>query len=479
MKNTNKKLIAVTASIATLLSTAAMINAEEGGKIYLNESILENASIQNKDDITLIPLRAVCESLGFTVTWIEESRTIELVKLPIYITCSPDRDGYTFSKMAPQELGIAPLLIDDTTYVPKSFVNEILKGSIEEKNGNYYISYGENSQTSSVAEGTVCDLIYEDDKLVQIIIGDTEDIDSQIALNLSEELAQSAIEQNIVIGSYVTAETTELQTMSIPPQMIPTSITVINQSPSLFGTVCDLIYEDDKLVQIVIGDADDINSQTVLNLSEDIALRAEELGIVIGSEISAQITDLMTMSIPPQVIPTSLEIVETQNPVISGAVCDLIYEDEKLIQIVIGDIEDPNSQTILNLSEDMAKTAEELDIVIGSEISAQVTDLMTMSIPPQMIPVSIELSQAQEADSVEIEGKICELVYENDKLVQIVIGNEDDRMSQTALNLSDELSAKAVELNAEKGMTIRGTASAMTTRSLPPQQALLSIDEIK
>ncbi len=397
MKNTNKKIISVTSAAALLLSLVTMANGEEGGKIYINNTVLESAELKQNNDTTLVPLRAICENLGFTVNWIEESRTIELVKLPIYITCSPDYDGYTFSKMAPQKLGTSPLLIDDTTYVPENFINEILQGTLVKENGDYYITYGEQTNTIT---GTVCDLVIENDKIVKIVIGEPDNIDTHIELNLTDEISKIAEELNIVIGTEIVAETTGTQTMSIPPQMTPVS----------------------------------------LSLSEKAVL-----------------------------------------PTISGTVADIIYEDEKLVKLVLGEKENPETQTILNLTEEIAATVKELGIEVGTEITAQTQDLATLSIPPQMIPVSIEIAE-KTSDSVStepIEGTICDLVYEDEKLTQIIIGDENAPMTQTVLNLSEELAAKAIELKAEKGKTIKATASAMKTRSLPPQQALLSIEDIK
>ena len=54
---------------------------------------LENAKLIMQDDKVMIPLRAVCEALDFEVKWDGEAEKIELVNLPLYITCTP----YTLS----------------------------------------------------------------------------------------------------------------------------------------------------------------------------------------------------------------------------------------------------------------------------------------------------------------------------------------------------------------------------------------------
>ena len=395
MNNKTRKIIALASVAAMFASFAAIANAQSENKIYVNGNVLKNAEVKKVDDTSFLPLRAICEDLGFEVNWINESRTIELVKMPIYITCSPDRDGYTFARTAPMLLGSAPVLIDDTTYVPVNFIDEILKGTYETQNGSYHISYGE--------------------------------------------------------------------------EVAPATTTIS-------GTVCDLIFEEDKLTQLVIGNAEDVMSQTALNLSEELAELCEELNIVIGTEITCEVKEMATMSIPPQMIPVSIAVVEaTEVPSVSGTVCELIYEDEKLVKIVIGDIEDPMTQTVLNVTEELAAKALEAGVKVGSDIYAEVQEMATMSIPPQMFPVSIEIVETSEA----IEDKIIELVYEDEKLVQIVIGDETNPLAQTVLNLSEELAAKALELKAEKGKTIVATASLMKTRSIPAQQALISIEEIR
>lgn len=303
MKNTNKKLISIAAASAMVISLASVATANEEGKLYINNTLVENAKIAENDGTTLIPLRAICETLGFEVNWIEEPRTIELVKLPVYITCSPDRDGYTFARTAPMLLGTAPKLIDDLTYVPTNFVDEILKGTIEENEGNYHISYGEVAQTNTIS-GKVCDMIYEDEKLVQLVLGEKDDPNTQTILNLSEEMVKMAEELNIVIGTEISAEVQDLATLSIPPQMIPVNLTVLEEvvaeTEAIEGTICELVYEDEKLVQIVIGDAEDYLSQTVLNLTEELSKEAVELKAEVGKTIKATAAAIKTMSIPAQ-----------------------------------------------------------------------------------------------------------------------------------------------------------------------------------
>lgn len=317
MKNNVKRIIATTAVAALTASLATIVGATEQNNIYINGALIENEEIKVIESKKFIPLRAICEQLDFTVEWDNESRTIAISSMPLYITCSPDRDGYTFARTAPMLLGDAPKLIDDRTYVPINFVEEILKGDLEETEDGISILYGEIAQHGTVS-GSICDMIYEDEKLVQIVIGDKDDVMSQTILNLTEDMATKALELGFEIGSEITAKITETMTMSIPPQVIPTEFVtaftepdVKAESVEVSGTVCELIYnEEEKLVQIAIGDKEDVYSQTIFNLSDELSQKAIELDIKEGSKIKGTAAAMQTMSIPPQQPLLTLEIGE-------------------------------------------------------------------------------------------------------------------------------------------------------------------------
>ena len=238
MKNTSKRIIAVL-SATTLALSASLAMAEDkdimlisenpDSQIYVNETLLDKTT-KTVGDTQFLPLRAVCEALGFEVQWIEESRTIEIVKLPVYITCSPDRDGYTFAKTAPMLLGAAPTLIDDLTYVPQNFVDEIVGASLEVEDGAFHIATAVEEPEAETVEvtATIVELIYdENEKLVQLVTGDKEDPMNQLIFNLSEELIEKASELGLEVGKTITGEAAALQTMSIPPQQPLLTITEV------------------------------------------------------------------------------------------------------------------------------------------------------------------------------------------------------------------------------------------------------------
>ena len=94
------------------------------------EFILEDELIKEIDKVTMIPLRLVGESLGYEVTWNQETKTAELVREAQWTAVTIGEDKYNFAKML-VELGTAPVIIDSKTYVPLNFAEEILKANVE------------------------------------------------------------------------------------------------------------------------------------------------------------------------------------------------------------------------------------------------------------------------------------------------------------------------------------------------------------
>ena len=307
-----KKLIGITMAAALAFSTA--VTASANGKITVNGNEIEKTYIEN-GGVKMIPLRAVCESLGFTVDWDGEARKIEISKLPMYITCSPDKDGYTFAKTAPQLLGTAPVLKDGTTYVPVSFISEIMEGSVE--NGDdlkislsdvavepenaaasvYITEINKEAKSITVKDfdrGTVCVNITDE----------TEIIDSK-----GEKLSFDALtdERQIKI-TY-----NDAMTASLPPITNAVKIEVTDEIPQdiISGTVAEILNENEKIAQIEI---EKDGRKTVLNISDE-----TEIKTIDGSALKAEnikkddvlrvmTTGISTMSIPPQMTAVKITV---------------------------------------------------------------------------------------------------------------------------------------------------------------------------
>ena len=307
-----KKLIGIT--MAAALAFSAAVTARADGNITVNGKNIDKTYIEN-GGVKMIPLRAVCESLGFTVDWDGEARKIEISKLPMYITCSPDKDGYTFAKTAPQLLGTAPVLQDGTTYVPVSFISEIMEGSVE--NGDdlkislsdvavepenaaasvYITEINKEAKSITVEDfdlGTVCVNITDE----------TEIIDSK-----GEKLSFDALtdERQIKI-TY-----NDAMTASLPPITNAVKIEVTDEIPQdiISGTVAEILNENEKIAQIEI---EKDGRKTVLNISDE-----TEIKTIDGSALKAEnikkddvlrvmTTGISTMSIPPQMTAVKITV---------------------------------------------------------------------------------------------------------------------------------------------------------------------------
>lgn len=307
-----KKLIGITMAAALVFSTA--VTASANGKITVNGNEIEKTYIEN-GGVKMIPLRAVCESLGFTVDWDGEARKIEISKLPMYITCSPDKDGYTFAKTAPQLLGTAPVLKDGTTYVPVSFISEIMEGSVE-TGDDLKISLSDVAvEPENAAASVYITEINKEAKSITVedfdlgtvcvnITDETEIIDSK-----GEKLSFDALtdERQIKI-TY-----NDAMTASLPPITNAVKIEVTDEIPQdiISGTVTEILNENEKIAQIEI---EKDGRKTVLNISDE-----TEIKTIDGSALKAEnikkddvlrvmTTGISTMSIPPQMTAVKITV---------------------------------------------------------------------------------------------------------------------------------------------------------------------------
>jgi hypothetical protein len=87
-------------------------------------SIIDNVApfIDPVYDRTMMPLRAVAESLGATVTWVEETRTVIIVRAGVTITLPVDAP-------LPGGMGM-PAIVDGRTFVPLAYVAEQLGANV-------------------------------------------------------------------------------------------------------------------------------------------------------------------------------------------------------------------------------------------------------------------------------------------------------------------------------------------------------------
>ena len=98
------------------------------------ENVMTSARARiGADGAVMVPLRAIAEGLGYTVTWDGDTQSIMLNAVH---ALQIGRDSYSIGRMAPIELGTAPTLLDGVTFVPLTFFRDIVQAN------NVYIFEG-------------------------------------------------------------------------------------------------------------------------------------------------------------------------------------------------------------------------------------------------------------------------------------------------------------------------------------------------
>lgn len=309
-----KKLLAIILTLALLSATAVfaaddVMLINEPAPIYINaEKQAEYVPMEGD----MIPLRAICEALGMTVTWDAETEMITIEKLPIYITCTPNSDGYTFAKTAPIMLGQDPVLINGTTYVPATFVTEILDLDIDISEYVISIYEGEKvflTESEWAEEGQIAVYDFNHGEVILNITDETVIVDEEGNALKVEEL-------NPEMALSVTYDA--MMTMSIPPMTNAVKIIQRNEIADTVveGTICEIVTDENGYAaQVIIGDKEDVYSQTALNVYPTMtfmSLEGEEKGIFdleVGMTIQALVNSLQTMSIPPQMPAVAIRVI--------------------------------------------------------------------------------------------------------------------------------------------------------------------------
>ncbi|WP_069998333.1 copper amine oxidase N-terminal domain-containing protein [Cellulosilyticum sp. I15G10I2] len=121
-QTTPSKVIVLFEEPEPVLPTSDAISDLE---LLINDKKIASPAVYTNDLNTLmVPLRAISEAVGFEVSWEERSKTIRVGK---GISLAIDEDYYTYMKTAPIQLGTAPELVENTTFVPLSFFKDVMR----------------------------------------------------------------------------------------------------------------------------------------------------------------------------------------------------------------------------------------------------------------------------------------------------------------------------------------------------------------
>lgn len=78
----------------------------------------------------MIPLRQIAEAIEYEVKWNNKLRSVELTKGAKWTSLTIGQDNYNFAKMT-VKLGAAPELTEGTTFVPLTFLEEVLRVDVD------------------------------------------------------------------------------------------------------------------------------------------------------------------------------------------------------------------------------------------------------------------------------------------------------------------------------------------------------------
>ena len=300
-------------------TTLAETTQSEEAKAYDGEetvgaafggAVVDGVKTEDVNGNVMIPLRQVAEGLGYTVTWVAESRAVELTRGAQFITMSIDKDSYAFSRRAPQELGVAPTLVGNLTYVPVNFVTDIIGGFYNTNEyGTAKIVIPNLATVTEVKEDSI---VVEDDFLGEVIVFITEE--SQIVKGLDRRIYGI---DDLSVGARIEIEYSPAMAQSLPPQASAVRINILDAMVEVEETeeVADLTFNgeiteiDGELVTIS-GEKEIclvVSDETQITKGKDRRIyKINDLEV--GMKISGTHAEAMTYSLPPQTAALTISI---------------------------------------------------------------------------------------------------------------------------------------------------------------------------
>ena len=370
--------------------------------IYINGSLLENASLIKENGKTLMPVRAIFEKLGYEIGYDANTKTVSMTKAPHYITFSTTSDAYTFSRMAPQPLGQAPVVKEGVTYVPVSLF-ELIGIEIELTDNNVlYIGEkpaveedkAETEKESNIKNQIIITEIDEKNNTITV----EDDVKGTVVLNIKDlEIEYTTAIKQLMVGQALNVEYGDIMTASEPPINTPKSVKVVDKYS--YGLIKSVEKDDKDNTRVLFEDRK--IGEVVLNIPSDLKINftTEDKELKEGQFIEVVLGDAMTMSLPPMTTPKSLSVIqnETENKddletIKGNATIKGVDKDNKTILVTdekLGDV-------VLNLHDDVKieyKNGVGMHaynwMVEGQKLEVEYSPVMTRSLPPINNPVKI------------------------------------------------------------------------------------------
>ncbi|MBS5793709.1 MAG: copper amine oxidase N-terminal domain-containing protein [Clostridiales bacterium] len=406
MKKNIKKIIPMVA-IAALMTTSVFANSPKKentaleqsnvreNSIYINGQLLENANLIKENGKTLMPVRAIFEKLGYEIDYDVNNKIISMSKMPHYITFSTTKDAYTFSRMAPQPLGQAPIVKEGVTYVPVELFDLMGMEVKLTSNNVLYIGDGLEQEESTSAKKEQIIIKEIDEKNNTITVED--DKRGIVVLNIKDvKIDYTTEDKDLMVGQSLNVEYGDIMTASEPPINVPKSVKVVDKFS--YGEVLN-VEKDDKNNTLVSFKDEEIG-EVVLVLAPDFKVdyTTEDKEIKTGQYLEVVLSRVMTMSLPPMNTPKSVKVMENvaveqeqdkQEETIKGtATIKTIDKENKTILVT----DEKMGEVVLNLHDDLKveyKNGESEWMVEGQKLEIEYSPIMTRSLPPINNPIKI------------------------------------------------------------------------------------------
>lgn len=306
----------------TTLSADGEIQAPDENTITYNGASV-NIGTEEVNGHKMFPVRYIFESLGFEVTWVEESQKIQLNRGAVEIGMYIGQDSYYLSKRMPEPLGAAPTLINnETTYAPIELLTDMLELKVIDNNDGTVLVVDPaqvSFQSFNADENDYKIMTVNDSIKGEVIVYITED--TEIIVNGEkgsiEDIKNLEADQIIEVG-YGAA-----MTMSLPPQTSAVSVNITAAQPE--DTTVD--NEENTAVENVefagiIKEAeedriliDNDGNELVLIISDDTVIthgndkRIYKIDdLTVGTEVKGIREGIETQSLPPISNAISVEI---------------------------------------------------------------------------------------------------------------------------------------------------------------------------
>jgi len=182
---------------------------------YKNEMIDSELKAKRINGITMVPLSPVLKAMGYSVKWVEETRSVEIFQGAQWTSVTIDKNAYFRNRMAPWALSTAPTIIEGRSYVPVEFIAEILGKAIQVENGNLKFADSE----VVIHRGYVKEIAYDEigtKTITLTTVKDSTDVMDEIVIHTSK--AYTHYNKEFKEGDSINVVSSMIMTMSIPPQ---------------------------------------------------------------------------------------------------------------------------------------------------------------------------------------------------------------------------------------------------------------------